>query len=902
VRSGLLGTEPGAGAAEVRVGPVSRRTDGTQYAPPPGVVEELQDRRAVRRVRPGVKTKSLKLEYDASQPGERAEVFFRYPQQPRSLLAYRELRLWVVPRAGAWGSGAGANASPCASARTTRNYYLYQTPLRPATGPGPVQPADWMPELVIPFEPWLALKLEAERLLLERGRAPGADTLWSADSTYALVLEDRARAPNLAAVREIAFAVYNGAPGAASGEVWINELRTGAPDRGPGAAGNIGLDIVAGDVAGASITLANRGAGFRQLGETPRYDRLLPASWALDLPVTVTHARSGQAPAFLEQSDVRADRLDNLRTAGTSATRVAVRISRTEPLANPLLGLLVDGSALRLAYRTGTDRSVVSRTEAGGFTGDFTYRREPAIRDVPSVPRFLGDALGAVLPAPLEQSDAFRRLVDSRLRWSPATLSFGTTYSDLASRSWLYDRILALPGDTAVTPIESPRRSLRSDVRFGLRPFDRLTASLDLISDRDLLDPDRAATRALERDALRRARADVAGVGIGWEAARVLNGTLSYRPDITDWLSAGYSYGSRFATDRSASWLELDIAGADTSAVLQRRFEATRQVSRTVQLRPGILATSLGGDTASILRFWQRIDLEWRGTLASRFDRETAAPGIGYQLGLGDFDAFRVIGADTAARAQQRASFAAGTAFGLPGAGTLNINYTAEDVDDFEPRGGSRSQRRVGWPAVNLMWSRVAVPAFLDDVVRNWGGSIGLQRNETTTEYDAAAGQTRGVTELRVPVSLNVAFGAGLSVSYRAAFSSGEHLDPTGNVESGGRQQDLGVTGVFQPPESWRERLSGPITTRLSYAEQQQSQCRYNATLAQLDGCIAFLDLGTRSANFTIESILSDITVGALLSYTARQNQVGTRTGSTQFQFGLYGRFNFTAGVMPDGL
>ena len=36
------------------------------------------------------------------------------------------------------------------------------------------------------------------------------DTVWSADSTYALVYENRARAPNLAAIRELSFAVYNG--------------------------------------------------------------------------------------------------------------------------------------------------------------------------------------------------------------------------------------------------------------------------------------------------------------------------------------------------------------------------------------------------------------------------------------------------------------------------------------------------------------------------------------------------------------------------------------------------------------------------------------------------------------------------------------------------------------------
>jgi hypothetical protein len=913
VQRGMLEAEPGIGTtAAVRVGPVSRLTDGGQYIEPPGVLERAQDPAiGFGGGAAEINEKSLRISYADLLPDERAEVYYRYPQQPRNMLMYRELRLWVMAREGDWGA-AGTERFTVRVGTDPRNYYLYQTPLRPATGPRQAVPDDWRPELVIDVQRWLELKAEAERRLIERGPVAGVDTLWSADSTYALVLEDRARAPNLAAVRELVFAVYNGGTLPAAGEVWINEMRVGQPDRQTGGAGNIGLDIIAGDVASASIGFARQGSLFRQISETPHYvggselssrrcrlDRMLPESWGVALPVTVTHARSAQAPTFLQQTDVRADRLDGLRDAGTRATRVGLRISRTAPMANPLLGLLLDGSALRLAWNSGSNSSVMSRAESSGFLGDFSYRRDLVRREVASVPSFIVDALRNIAPPAIENSDVFTRLVDSRLRWSPASLSFGSTYSDQLTRSFLYDRILSLPTDTAVTPIESPRRTLRNDVRLGLQPFDRLAVSISLASDRDLLDAERATTRPLERQALQQARAAAGGIDIGWETARVLNSSLSYRPDLTPWLSAGYTYDSRYLTDRNASWLELVVSGADTSATLQRRFETTRQVSRTVQLRPAGMATSLGADSLSVLRYWQRIDLTWRGTIASQFERESFTPGTAYQLGLGDYDAFRVVGADTAARAQQRAAFTAGTALATPGAGNINVSYTTEDVESFDARGGSRTQRRVGWPHVTMQWSRLVVPRMLSGVVRSWGASIGVQRNETTTEYGGSAGQTRGLTELRFPVSLNMALGDVFSISYRGAFSSGESLDPTGNVESGGHQQDIGVTGVFQPRDAWRTKLSGPITARLSYTEQQQSQCRYNPTLAAIEGCIAFLDLGTRNANFTIESIVSDITVGALFSYVARQNHVGTRNGTTQFQFGLYGRFNFTAGEMP---
>ena len=44
--------------------------------------------------------KSLRLSYAGLQPNDRAEVYYRYPQQPRNFLNYREMRLWAVARRG----------------------------------------------------------------------------------------------------------------------------------------------------------------------------------------------------------------------------------------------------------------------------------------------------------------------------------------------------------------------------------------------------------------------------------------------------------------------------------------------------------------------------------------------------------------------------------------------------------------------------------------------------------------------------------------------------------------------------------------------------------------------------------------------------------------------------------
>src|SRR5690606_529761 len=117
-----------------------------------------------------------------------------------------------------------------------------------------------------------------------------------------------------------------------------------------------------------------------------------------------------------------------------------------------------DGTALRLGYTKNETQSVTALSQSSGFSGDVSYRRDLAPRTFPGVPGFIAGALRALAPAPVESSDFFTRLVDSRFRWSPASITFGSSYNDQLTRSFRYDRILALPGDTSVIGIESPRQ------------------------------------------------------------------------------------------------------------------------------------------------------------------------------------------------------------------------------------------------------------------------------------------------------------------------------------------------------------------------------------------------------------------------------------------------------------
>ena len=925
VVSGLLSDVAGAGGfgTEVRVGAVSQVTDGAVYSSPPGVRDQLQDP-AAQFGGSGIEfnEKSLRIGYDGLLPDERAEVYLRYLQQPRNFMTYRQLRLWVLPRNGRWGVADGERLLVKVGS-DARNYYLFQTRLRSATGDRPTTETDWTPEVVIDFNRWFELKAEAERRLLERGAGFTSDTVWSADSAYAVVLEDRARAPNLAAVRELVFAVYNGGAGAASGEVWIDEMRLGQPLTDPGGAGNITLALT-GDFLNASIGYANRGSLFRQLGETPDYrnagdlgvnalarlDRFLPAEWGFDIPLSVTHITSAVEPEFLEQSDVRSDELPELRETGAGQTRISLGIAKRTPSEGVLGRLLVDPLSLRVGMSSANTRTVTSRTESTGFDGGIDFRYDVSNRSFDIVPTFVESALRALVPAAIEQSDAFQRLLDARLRWTPDRIAFGASYYDREDRAFLFDRILAGPGDSIARPIESPRQGLENRAELGLTPFEPFRALFTVRSTRDLLPPERASRLEQERSALRNARSGFAGLDLGWESDRYFGTNLGFHPQIADWLRVDWTYDNRYGTGRNPAYLELLVAGEDTSAVLQRRFGSDRQVTRRIDFQPnqmlrtaiGTRADSLRGTGGMLFRLadaLQHISVTWSGGLSSQYERLVSEPGLGYRLGFGDLESFRVIGRDTAAQTLARQDLRVSSGIGVPMGGLFNIGYQRTRSEGFDIRGGQRSQETTSWPNVRLGWVRVPMPSFISGALVNASASAGWEHVLRANVYGFGESQLRTTDEDRFPVELVLTFARGMSASYSGSVITGDSRDPTGRAEEERANHSLRFGGTLQPPRFLQPRISQPIQTTLLLSLDSQRQCRFRVQPGEQAECVPFIDAVTRTVNLTIDTQLTDMLVGLRLGYTGRRTHVGTRTGSSQFQVALFGQFNIEAGALP---
>ena len=927
IMAGAVGDQPGSATAQLQVGPVSRLTDGAAYASPPGVEDEVQDPKAT--IGPtGVEfnEKSLRLRWEGLPGGERAEVYYRYPQQPRSFLEYRSLRLWAVARSGSWGPQ-GDHRLQVRLGTDDRNYYLYQSPLNPAGG-GPVSEGDWLPERVIDFEVWLSLKAEAERLLIEDPTAGAGDPLvvWNADSTYAVVLQDRARAPSLAAVRELGFAVYNAGAGDGTGEVWLDDLRLDAGAREAGFAGRVDVGLDAGGFLTAGLSFGGRGGRFRQLDDVATYQtnddlvlnatadlgRFAPAAWGLAVPLTVSYLRSTLDPLFLQGTDVRADRLEGLRDAGSSHRRVGIALRKNTPSSNPLVSALVDGTSLRLGYTSTRDASVSTATRLNGIDAGIDVDRRVAAVGVDVVPGFVERALRWLAPARMERSEFFERLTGARLRLTPERVGMSVSYVSQNERIWRYDGPLITEEDDLVAPFLSPRRAAEGNARLTLRPFQSLTAQVGLMSGRDLLGADRATSLALERQAIRAARTELVGIPLGWERDRHLTTDVAWRPVIADWLRPSVGWNSRFGQRRDPAYLAVDEGPDGSEGTLLRTFNADRRITRGVVVDPaGALRSALdappdispweegpvGGALLWALRPVKPVELTWTDELGSRFDRERAAPGWDYQLGWGRLDAFRAMAGDTAATTLARDGFRARSGIRLGPTASLDVGYGENDVDAFDRAAGRRSQLERSWPDVQVSWQDIPVPAALGAVLERWSFSTGFVNTVRTTSLGAIDPRIRGQEEATVPVELRLAFPGGVALSYIGAFTDGDGLDPTGTTAQTALTHGVDLSGRFPAPPNMRGRFPEPFRLALAYDYQSQWQCRKAGGRSSPIPCTPFIDFLNRRMNLTLSTLVSQVDVGLQVSYLDRRNFIGIQAGSSQFQLGLFGQFNIQAGT-----
>jgi len=914
VLSGIIG-DTLVGFGRLEVASVSRVTEGDEYASPPGVLEELINPTSAFSGE-GIEfnEKSLGIRFEDIPAHSRAEVYHRFAQRPRNFLAYRRAQLWVVPREGDFGPDrphyfffkVGSDAE---------NFYLFRTPLQAPASSAGVTPGNWLPEIVIDFVEWFDLRRRAEEALLLTPRGPGDPpvTVWGSDSTYAVVLKDRGRAPNLAAVRELSMGVWNEGMLPISGEIWIDELRLGRPVRDAGVATSVDFELDGAGVLTTRANLTSRGAFFRQLRDDPTYqndrtinvrstlalDRWMPAEWGIDLPVTLEHDRATQAPLFLANSDVRADRLEGLRATDTRQTRVGLSFRKRTRSANPWVGLVVDGLNARLAYSTVAGSSVTTEHDARAVDAGLAWARDPGVRDFAVVPGFATDAVRALLPGFLEE-----KVLGSRFRWSPERVSIGTSYSRIDNRILRFDRITEHADDSLSLVTRAPREAFQTatDVRF--RPLPPLSASITMASVRDVLPPEEAVSDERVRELIRAERTRAVGLDLGWETSRSLQTRVSFGPSVLSWLRSDFDWNTVYRTDRNANLLDRQILDGDTTLALARNASGRRDWRANFSLDPTRMVESWLGpgqedDPASIAEFRSAIralrplTVTYQDGIVSRFNRDPVDPGLGYQFGFGGPEGFRIIEGDTAATFTDRSAWTLGWGVVLPGGFGIDAGFQQTEATTLDTRSDRRTVLK-RWPDVRARLPALTLPAATK--IRSVSLSSGITRIERETEFGGGGVQRRFDEDVQIPINLSVAWRGTLVTSYRGAFREGRGVDPTGNTERDRREHHITVSSLFVPPGGLAHRLDRAVRLSLIAGYTSERECR---TTTARQECVAFLDQILRSVNLSLDTSVNGFEIGVQMSYDDRQSFVGQRTGSTQFQLMLWGQLQFSAGTIP---
>lgn len=921
---GLAGAVPGS-VGTVTVGSISTRE--ANYVSPPGVVEQRADRTDEIALSAGAfNEQALRLTFSDLPPGERVEVFRRFPETTRNFLLYQRLRAWALPVEGEWGAGSPLRFH-LRVGFDSENFYLFRTPRGPAN-PTPAA-GDWEPEIRVDMERWLALRAQAERRILEMGGSlPEGERLvvWDVDvfpdgdSTHAVVITDRSRAPNLAAIRELALGVENvGTSAAGAGEVWVNDLRLdlAADQRGFATRGE--LDLRAADILSVQASFQKENPFFRQLGEAPSFEagwgfdgrgrlalgRFLPGSWRLAMPVEVQHARTAADPFFLPSTDVRAGDLTGLRTGRAERTRLSVSLAREGRSSSPIVRSTLDG--LRLGFSRGWVQSLSTQTRTDGVNWSLgaSWSRPVADLSFPVLPGFLRAVIDA-LPDFLSETTLLRNLRELRFRPTPRSLRLGATLASSEDRVRRFVGPVRSAADAGVAPAVSRDRPLRPTAGVDLQPFPSLTASVDFSSTRDLVRPGFRVTGEPARQLLREEQRRLLGLNVGWETARTISTRIGYRPRLASWFDPDLTITTAYGTARPPSYLEV----RENGPVLTRDLRMDRQIRLGVSARPADFLTAFGvpprpeagGVVGAVREAWDRllpVRFAWSRRVNATFDRVDVRPGFSDQFVTAGLGGLRVAGGDTASAAGQNRRWSLEGGYRLPADLEATLRYASSEDRTFTLL-SERRREEVEWPAVSLRWRRAPIPGFLRGAVNSLSLNGGYTKRERTTA--TVTGQDLGDELESVNLGTVLTFQNGFSLSYQFETSLTDRLDATGSSESDRTSHDVRATGTLR---SVGGLLRRPVRLALAYGRNGNFECRevggsgftgFPGFGVPLDDCVAHVDQTTQSASFTLDTDFTGYSLGVQFSWVQRASQIGQRLRSNQFNLNIFGRFFLRAG------
>lgn len=903
----LVGTR-----GSVRVTTISTRDPG--YTPPPGIRNDNDVRTSRQDVQSTeVNEQALRVTATNLVPLSRAEAYYRFPEGSKNFLAYRELRVWA--RGGnstGWGTGGDLNFF-VRMGRDGNNFYLYHTPAF----------ADSWTDVRVDFGVLQSLRSRIQTSYLRGGQRIGCTAVDSAliaktnrdalipDSAVfaacergyiAYTVAPGVTPPNLAAVQEMAVGILRTGstqmfnPVADTLDLWIDDIRLRNVEKTPGYAGQVGLEIRAGGIADIRLVGSRRDAYFRQLAESPSYvgqdaldlvstvrlEKLLPASLGLSLPVSIAYSGTSSAPELLDRSDLRASEVPGLRTPHTSSASYAISARRITPMANGMIGALLDNVTLNGALATSTARSEYQSGGARNWSAtlDYLVAAEPRAT---AFPAWFSRAIGS-LPPWIGESELGKAIRGAAFRWNPAQIRFtsGMARANDDRRTFLKP---ASARDDSGRVVTSRSNLWRNVAAVELRPVGPLTLRWDATATRDLRDYATGLDSAQRRRdsarlaATREERGSLFGRDVGLERDRQMTAAASFTPPLSSWLKPRVDLGSTFTFVRDPNARPLTVVDSttfDSIYVLPRRFGNTQTLTTAAQL-----------DLQTMGRvFWQQqrylrllsnavtpIDVSYSRSIISAFDNEAESPGIGYQLALGGARSFRSIRRRPATTAGLTNTLSAGSSLVFPYGFTLVPRYSLTTTRSWYRRTDDQQDVIDGiqrdYPDVTLRWTLVpgnsTFGRFVGHGVRNLAASAGVRQ----TRVAALAPSTGSDGDLRIsrirvyPINATVSWPFGdLSTTGGYSWSIRDDSLPGSATHgiTGERNADVGKSWTL--PAQWNAR--SPLRTRLGWQES-----RTKNVLTRSGRSLA--DNGRR-----VFSLSADTDLNATMSFSVQGSRTAT--------------------------
>jgi len=944
----------------------ARGGDAPPYESPPGVTDEPDSKGS--EFSPGtvqVNESSLRLIAVNVPVMRRAEAFFRFPEGEKNFMGYRELRVWARGASKGWGE-LGDLQFYIKVGSDADNFYFYRTPVNQ----GPSRDA-WLPEVRVDLRRFFDLRARLENAFLAGGdtllschgldsalvvrselaQSTGTRRYAACDEGYIVYTSNPAiNPPNLAAAQELAVGILRvsdeglGNGGAISPsdslELWVDDIRlTGVVDE-PGYAGQLGVNVAAGDVGSLRVSVSRRDQNFRQLAEQPtfmtdnqfnlassvRLDKFLPRSLGLVLPFTVSHSQSDGEPLFFSRSDLMAPDIPGARTPRASATSYTLAMRRAEPLEGSVFAPIVNNLALTGSYITSSSRSEFDTGKSSAVTGELDYNLAPRARES-AMPGWLRGAIEA-LPGWLRGTELLKSLHDATIRWNPTLLRFTSSYAKSENRR----RSFALPvtlADDSAHEVLGLEDVWRNTAALELRPFQTMSARVSVSTLRDLRDYGDSTGVAVLAGA---ERERFLGLDMGMERERQLSTAISIAPPLAPWVRPRIDFTANFSLLRDPNARNLvrgvgaGLPGVDGGGVgeggedgsvgegagadfrLPRRFSNGQglAVTATVDI-PRVIDLYTGDSSAlrPLAKVLSPVDVQWRRDLRSAFDGVGFDPSLGYQLALGSDDAFRESEGVLATSAGVSHNLVLSHSLFLPLGFVVTDRYSRVRSTSWsrvvEVQTVLEAEQEI-FPDVSVRWNYNA-PQSLRDLFTNVGAQVGARVTRAKSFQPITGGASdifgegiRVEQELKqYPLNGSVVWSilGGLSTSAGWTRADRRELRSGGLIV--GNQNDLtaDIAKSFPLPRSWDLR-SNLLRTRVGY---QSSHTQ--SFFVQEDARRRVTDNGRWALMLNADSDVSEtLSLSLLLMRVLTYDNAYDRRFS-QTVFSVVFHLNYAVGEMP---